>query len=60
MIICHCNNVTDRVIRQCIHDGNFDFDIICQLTGAALNCGNCEFAVEEIVEDEKDKLCVNE
>jgi len=50
MIICHCNGVTDRTVRNAILHGADDPRGVSQACGAGGNCGACLEAVEDLLD----------
>ncbi len=52
MIVCHCNIVTDRKIRDCVRNGAVDLADVTRASGAGAHCGGCTAAVEQVIEAE--------
>ncbi|HEY0587628.1 MAG TPA: (2Fe-2S)-binding protein [Pseudoduganella sp.] len=51
MIVCVCNNISDREIRQAIDMGISSMDELREALGVATCCGNClSYAVEVLDE----------
>ncbi|AVR94889.1 (2Fe-2S)-binding protein [Pseudoduganella armeniaca] len=51
MIVCVCNNISDREIRQAIDLGINSMDELREALGVATCCGNClSYAVEVLDE----------
>ena len=51
MIVCVCNNISDREIRQAIDLGISSMDELRETLGIATCCGNClSYAVEVLDE----------
>jgi bacterioferritin-associated ferredoxin len=51
MIVCVCNNISDREIRQAIDLGISTMDELREALGVATCCGNClDYAVEVLNE----------
>ncbi|AXA92943.1 bacterioferritin-associated ferredoxin [Massilia sp. YMA4] len=51
MIVCVCNNISDREIRQAIDLGIGSMDELREALGVATCCGNClSYAVEVLDE----------
>jgi bacterioferritin-associated ferredoxin len=53
MLVCHCNAVTDRTIREAVRAGACSTAAVTALCGAATGCGGCRDLVERIVEEEQ-------
>lgn len=51
MLICHCQVVNDRHIRQAIADGAHDEEAIARLCGAGRDCGGCLPAVGRLLDE---------
>ncbi|WP_432880931.1 (2Fe-2S)-binding protein [Kribbella sp. CA-245084] len=49
MIVCHCEVVSDRDVRQSIDDGARTLAQVCGATGAGRNCGSCVFSVKRLL-----------
>lgn len=49
MIICHCNRVTDRTIREVAEAGARDAVQVARACGAGACCGGCRDAIREIL-----------
>ena len=56
MIICICNNISDRKIKQLIGGGEYRFKEIQQRLGVSTNCGQCKAIVLDIIESEYNKI----
>ena len=41
MLVCHCNAVNDRVIRELIATGEMDLEALVRHCGAGARCGGC-------------------
>ena len=52
MIVCLCKGVSCGAIRNAIAEGNTTVDDIGRACGAGTDCGGCEGAIEDIVEQE--------
>jgi bacterioferritin-associated ferredoxin len=50
MIVCVCNRVSDREIRQQAAEGCASFDELQMATGVATCCGCCESCAREVFE----------
>jgi bacterioferritin-associated ferredoxin len=47
MIVCVCNNISDREIRQAVDLGITSIDDLREALGVATNCGEClSYAME--------------
>jgi bacterioferritin-associated ferredoxin len=49
MVVCHCEVVSDRDVRDAIAGGAADLDSITDRCGAAGHCGGCVPAVEDLL-----------
>lgn len=49
MVVCHCNVVSDRVIRSEIAAGAADLDAIAARCNAGNHCGGCRPMLEELI-----------
>jgi NAD(P)H-nitrite reductase large subunit len=52
MIVCLCKGVSCGAIRNAIAEGNTTVDQIGRACGAGTDCGGCEGAIEDLVEQE--------
>ncbi|HSB84714.1 MAG TPA: (2Fe-2S)-binding protein [Ilumatobacteraceae bacterium] len=52
-IICHCQAVRDSTIIRAIRHGASTLADIQDACGAATQCGDCEFAVQALLEQER-------
>jgi bacterioferritin-associated ferredoxin len=50
MMICHCNGVSDRTVRNAVLAGADTLDQVARACGAGRDCGGCVDAIEEILE----------
>ncbi|MDY7103363.1 MAG: (2Fe-2S)-binding protein [Actinomycetota bacterium] len=50
MVVCHCNRVNDRTIRDHAAAGATDVDEIAGLCGAGARCGGCRRVVAQVLE----------
>ena len=48
MIVCVCNRVSDREIRQHVTEGCDSFDELQMATGVSTCCGCCESCAREV------------
>ena len=49
MIICHCEAVSDRVVRSAIRGGALDLDEVAAECGAGSHCGGCRVRIHQIL-----------
>jgi bacterioferritin-associated ferredoxin len=56
VIVCHCNQVSDREIRRVIREGACTTREIAQACEASLGCGGCRPAVLEILASETEPV----
>jgi bacterioferritin-associated ferredoxin len=49
MVVCHCNAVSDREIREQVRAGALDADDIAARCAAGARCGGCVEVVESLV-----------
>jgi bacterioferritin-associated ferredoxin len=49
MIVCHCEVVSDREVRESIDDGARTLAQVCGATGAGRNCGGCVFSLKRLL-----------
>jgi len=56
VIVCHCNQVSDRDIRRVIREGARTTREIAQACQASTGCGACRPAVAEILASETERL----
>jgi bacterioferritin-associated ferredoxin len=59
LIVCHCQAVTDRVIRKAVHEGARCRRSIARACAAGRTCGGCTLAIDEIVRSEVERLDTN-
>jgi bacterioferritin-associated ferredoxin len=50
MMICHCNGISDRTVRNAVLHGAADLDQVARACGAGRDCGGCAEAIEEVLE----------
>lgn len=53
MIVCHCQAVNDRTIREAVRRGAGSPRAVAKACGAGAGCGGCRSAVERIIECEE-------
>ncbi|WP_426165833.1 (2Fe-2S)-binding protein [Pseudoduganella sp. R-34] len=51
MIVCVCNNISDREIRQAIDMGISSMDELREALGVATCCGNCLSYAAEVLDE---------
>lgn len=51
MVVCHCNVVSDRVIRAEIAEGAADLDAIADRCNAGTRCGGCVPMLEALISE---------
>jgi bacterioferritin-associated ferredoxin len=49
MVVCHCNAVSDREIRQELISGALDADDLAARCGAGARCGGCQPGIEALL-----------
>jgi len=49
MVVCHCNVVSDQVIRAELADGAVDLDDIASRCNAGNRCGGCIPMLEALI-----------
>lgn len=54
MVICICNNINDKTIKQLASEGN-TVNCIANKTGATTCCGCCKEMVHSIVKEAQNK-----
>ena len=52
MIVCHCNRVTDRTIRDSIRDGANTRSEVAMACRAGRSCGGCVGTIDKILNAE--------
>jgi bacterioferritin-associated ferredoxin len=56
VIVCHCQAVTERVIRSAVRDGARCRRSVARACAAGRSCGGCVEAIDEIVHSELSHL----
>ena len=51
MLVCHCNVVNDREIRDTIVAGATDLEAVARSCGAGGDCQGCVPLIEELIEE---------
>lgn len=49
MVVCHCEAVNDRRIRDEIAEGALDADALAERCGAGGQCGGCQDTIDELL-----------
>jgi bacterioferritin-associated ferredoxin len=49
VIICHCEAVSDRIVRSTIRGGALDLDEVAARCGAGAHCGGCRTQIHQIL-----------
>lgn len=52
MLICHCNGVSDRAIRNAVRGGAQTPADVARSCGAGTGCGGCLSAVRDLIHTE--------
>lgn len=52
MLVCHCNGVSDRAIKNAVRRGANSPREAASACGAGTSCGGCRPAIQEIVRSE--------
>ena len=50
MYVCLCNGITDREIRQSVHEGASSLQDLQDGLGVASQCGQCACLAQEIID----------
>lgn len=53
MIVCLCKGVSCSAIRRAIADGASSVEEVGMACGAGTDCGGCQGAIEDILEEER-------
>ena len=53
MMVCHCNGVSDRSIRQAVRNGATTESEVASACGAGSRCGGCRRTVSELIRNER-------
>lgn len=56
MIVCLCEALSERALRQAVREGCSSRFELAEATGAGRNCGNCRCDLKEIVRSEVESL----
>ena len=56
MIICHCQAVSERAIRNAVRDGARCRRSVARACAAGRSCGGCASAIDEIMRSELEQL----
>ena len=57
MIVCHCNRVTDRTIRDVVRSGASSQAEVAMACRAGRSCGGCVSMIERIIDVESLSNC---
>ena len=52
MMVCHCNGVTDRAIRDVVRDGAGSRAEVALACRAGRSCGGCVSTIDKIIDAE--------
>jgi bacterioferritin-associated ferredoxin len=52
LLVCHCNKVCDRVIRECVDRGARSVEEVGRACGAGTACGGCRPTIRALVAGE--------
>ena len=52
MIVCHCTQISDRVVRALAHEGAESVEDVMSACGAGACCGGCKPLLEELLVEE--------
>ena len=56
MIICQCNGVSDRTIRNAVRNGATNHNDVVRTCKAGKACGGCGPAIDEIIKAERERI----
>ena len=51
MIVCHCNCVNDKLIRDACKNGADSLFKVVEATNAGTDCANCHSAIQDIIDE---------
>ena len=51
-IVCHCNEIKEQEIRDCVRHGAHTVEEVRHITGASGMCGGCAKEIQEIIDQE--------
>jgi bacterioferritin-associated ferredoxin len=57
MIVCLCEGISDKKLRECIRSGATSIDAVSRACGAGTGCGTCVETVAEILATERESAC---
>ena len=60
MIVCVCNNVSDRKIQKAVEDGATSMRELREQLGVGTCCGKCHSCAKQVLRDNLDQLAVSE
>jgi bacterioferritin-associated ferredoxin len=49
VLVCHCQRVCDRTIRECIRNGARSIEEVSRSCGAGMSCGGCRPAIDSML-----------
>jgi bacterioferritin-associated ferredoxin len=52
LLVCHCNNVCDREIRDCVDRGARSVAAVGRACGAGTECGGCAPTIRALIAGE--------
>jgi bacterioferritin-associated ferredoxin len=56
-LFCLCNEVEESEVRKAIRKGELYFvPAVSEATGAGTGCGRCRSRIQELINEEKDRL----
>ncbi len=57
MIVCHCNRVSDRAIRDAVRNGASSRSEVAMACRAGRSCGGCVGMIDKIINIENSSDC---
>ncbi|OUS30268.1 hypothetical protein A9Q99_07290 [Gammaproteobacteria bacterium 45_16_T64] len=60
MVVCICNRINDRDIRNAIHEGASSFSDVRETLGVGSCCGQCAPFAKELVDDTISQLQISQ
>lgn len=60
MIVCVCNNISDREIRQAVDLGISSMDELSRDLGVATCCGNCADCAKKVMNNHLEAIAATE
>lgn len=52
LLVCHCNKVCDRVVRECVDRGARSVEEVGRACGAGMACGGCRPTIQALIAGE--------